>query len=225
MHCGIAKKEIEAYFSDKSITCSIDIYLTGSALLSSNVNYDLLIMDIALGKENGLQVAKKYTVGKRTRVILLSSHTDELPNGYKIGAFRFLTKPIQKQDLAEALDSVLKSLGQDQWLTCFDQYRREHKIFLPEIFCIEAYHRKCFIRTKDQTYECFSGIQQISQQLRSPAFFQTHRSYIVNMAHIRSIGHQILTLTNGLSVPISRPNVAAFRQKYEDYIRSNHYGY
>lgn len=225
IHCDIVKKEIKKYFSGKNIAYCIDTYLTGTSLLSSDIHYDLLIMDIALKKENGLQVARKYAEGKRTRIILLSSHTEELPNGYKIGAFRFLTKPIQKQNLEEALDSAIESLGEDRWLTCFDQYRREHSISLPEIFCIEACHRKCFISTKDTTYDCFFGIRQISDWLPSRSFFQTHRSYIVNLNYIQSLKGSTLELSNGLTVPVSRSNIAAFREKYQDYIRSDHYGY
>ena len=218
-HCRIAEEKISSYFSGKTLACSIDIYLSGSALLESDVSYDLLIMDIALGKENGMDIAKKYSSGRRTRVILLSSHREELPNGYKIGAFRFLIKPIDDGALTEAMDSALAALGQEHRLTCFDENGRECHIYLSEILYIEAGHRKCCVRTTSETYDCFSGIQKISDELGSPDFFQTHKSYIVNMNYIRSFGKQELLLYNGERVPVSRSNRECFRSEYKNYVR------
>ena len=218
-HCRIAKEKINSYFSGRALACSIDIYLSGAALLESGVSYDLLIMDIALGKENGMDIAREYASGRRTRVILLSSHREELPNGYKIGAFRFLIKPIDNEALTEAMDSALDALGQEQWLDCFDEQGNEYRIYLSEILYIEAGHRKCCIRTASDTYDCLSGIQKIFDGIHSPDFFQTHKSYIVNMNCIHSFGKQELLLMNGERIPVSRSNRDRFRNEYKNYVR------
>ena len=218
-HCKIAEEKINSYFSGKALACSIDIYSSGAALLESGVSYDLLIMDIALGKENGMDIARKYTSGRRTRVILLSSHREELPNGYKIGAFRFLIKPIDDEVLTEALDSALEALDRDRWLTCLDDNGRECRVYLPEILYIEAGHRKCCVRTVTGTYDCLSGIQKISSELHSPDFFQTHKSYIVNMNYIHAFGKQELLLVGEERIPVSRYNRERFRDAYKNYVK------
>ena len=217
--CEIAREKIQAYFSDKTVQHSITSYLSGAELLASEVSYDLLIMDIALGEENGMDIAKRYCSGRRTRVLLLSSHKEELPNGYKIGAFRFLIKPIDDAALTEAMDSVLAALGAEQRLPCFDDAGREHHIYLSEILYIEAGHRKCCVRTSAESYDCPFRIQQIAESLQSPAFFQCHKSYIVNMRYIGSFQKQMLFLTNGERIPVSRSNQNRFRDRYKDYVR------
>ena len=140
--CSIAKDKIPSYFSGQSVTIAIESFFSGSALLRCDVCYDLLIMDIALGDENGLDVAKKYCSGKHTRVILLSSHNEELPNGYKIGAFRFLLKPIDDISLQEALDSAVNTLEQEQAIEVFDEKDRSRFLRLSEIYYIQGAHKK-----------------------------------------------------------------------------------
>lgn len=223
-HCDIAKEKITDCLSPRKISFSIDTFFSGSDLLSSGTVYDLLFMDIALGNEDGMDVAKTYSQGKRTRIILLTSHKEEMPNGYKIGAFRFLTKPIDEEALKEALDSAIELVGREQWLPCYDTDKREYHIYSSEIFYIEAFHRKCVVCTKDSSYNCFLGIRQIADLLCSPDFFQTHRSYIVNLRHIRCFGQQELELMNRARIPVSRPNVTDCFRKYQTYIRSDHYG-
>ena len=222
-HCSIAKEKITSYFSGKSVTISIDTYFSGSELLRCDVCYDLLIMDIALRDENGMDVAKKYCSGKRTRVILLSSHNEELPNGYKIGAFRFLLKPIDDISLQEALDSAVNALEQEQVIEVFDEKGCSRFLRLSEIYYIQGAHKKSNVFTEMETFTSPVGIQQISAELHSLSFFMPHKSYLINLRYVQSIGDKELVLTSKERIPISRLQRKNFLERYHAYMRSTRY--
>ena len=222
IHCEIAKDKLISYFEKVQMRVSIDLYTTGRDLLQSNKYYDLLIMDIALKNENGMDIAKQYVYGKHTRVILLSSHQEEMANGYKIKAFRFLVKPINDSLLQEALDSALTELAQEEKLLVFNE-KKEYAVFLSDILYVEAAHKKSYVRTIDQLYTCPQGIQQIAATLKSPAFFMPFKSYIVNMQYIRSFHAAEILLCNGERIPLSRLKREDFKKKYQNYIRSKLY--
>ena len=63
------------------------IYLLGEALLSSGENYDIVLLDIELKNENGLEIAALLRKRSRAKIIFITSHIEEIPNGYKVRAF------------------------------------------------------------------------------------------------------------------------------------------
>lgn len=78
-------------------------------LLAADMSFDLIFMDHQMTDKNGLDtvsVLRKRNVD--TTVIFVSSYKDVVFDSMKVNAFRFLVKPFEKEDLYEALDSVIK---------------------------------------------------------------------------------------------------------------------
>ena len=88
-------EEVHRLVSEQLLKRDIDIrihtYTSGQALFDAGMVFDILFLDIELGQESGLEVARDYPYKQETRIIFLTSHVEEMPNGYKVRAFRFLT--------------------------------------------------------------------------------------------------------------------------------------
>lgn len=82
--------------------------------------------------------------------------------------------------------------------------------------------RSCGVRTSDGFHRCSMNIEAMKKELSLPNFYETHRSYIVNMDHIdiRSVNGNSITMYNGEIVKISRLKEKSFRDAYFEYIRS-----
>lgn len=104
------------------------------ALLTS-YSVDLLILDIKMPKMSGIEVAnfvKKYT--PQTHMIILSGYDDfkYVQSALRAGSKEYLLKPVQQEDLLEAIRSCIHSieLHSDihQRLQLFEQYEWAHQL-------------------------------------------------------------------------------------------------
>ena len=71
-----------------------------------------------------------------------------MPNGFKVRAFRFLTKPINQGDFEEAIQSALTDIERDKRFLVIDE-QGERIVRATEILYVEAQVRGCGIRTMD----------------------------------------------------------------------------
>ena len=69
--------------------------------------------------------------------------------------------------------------------------------------------------------EVRARLRDFAAQLPQQLFCQCHRSYIVNLDHIRRYTRDSLTLSNRDTVPISQTFAAAFKKKYDWYYMGN----
>ena len=81
--------------------------------IASDVNPELILMDIVMPGMNGFQATRQIWRGAETRhipVIIVSSKSQETDKvwGKRQGAKGYLTKPVDTQDLVEAMNDLLK---------------------------------------------------------------------------------------------------------------------
>ena len=222
--CDEVYQRITAYFSRFNIDLKIYIFQTGQALLHSDVVFDMLFLDIELERENGLEIAALYPYKKETRIIFLTSHIEEMPNGYKVRAFRFLTKPIDTKHFEEALTSAVQDIERDKRFAVVDELG-EHIIRASEIYYLESQQRSTGVRTKDRFSRCGLSIEEMKQELDQMQFYCPHKSYIVNMDYIQTFDKDVVIMKNGEKVKVSRLKMKDFKERFYDYLRSRANGY
>lgn len=86
--CLMTEKLLMKYVKNTSREMSCHIYLSGKALLSAEESYDIVLLDIELKNENGLEIAALLRKRSRAKIIFITSHIEEMPYGYKVKAFR-----------------------------------------------------------------------------------------------------------------------------------------
>lgn len=217
--CEKIYKMVSEFLLKRDIDIRIHIFTTGRALLETGIVFDILLLDIELGKENGLDIAMKYPTKKETRIIFITSHIEEMQNGYKTRAFRFLTKPIKQDELEDALMDGIKDIEKDIRLIISDE-EGVHVVRASEIIYFESHQRSTGIRTLKHYGRISKYFEEMVQELSLSQFYRTHKSFVVNMDFIRSIDKQKVILKNGEMVKISRLKQKHFKESFQDYIRS-----
>lgn len=71
--------------------------------------YDVILLDINLGHENGLDLLDKMESGCAERVILLSGNAEQewVLRGFEKGVFGFIPKSIEPEEVVSALSAML----------------------------------------------------------------------------------------------------------------------
>ena len=77
-----------------------------------------------------------------------------------------------------------------------------------------------FTLSENREIEVAGKLTDFEEYLLSHGFCRCHKSYIVNMEHIDSIGDNVFVLTDGKTVKISRAYMQSAKKAYFDYVFS-----
>lgn len=200
----------------------IDTYFTGDELLLTDARYDIVFLDIEMPGRDGMCIAKELRAKKYSgHIIFLTSHTEFMPEAFKVKAFRFLDKPIKVEDLEETLVESEKEIYQDKKLIIAD-YGVERLINVSDILYIEVQKNKTLIHTIYEVLETNYTLKYWVRELGTKDFFQVHKSYIVSLRNIKEFNVDCVRLRGTeVSVPVSRRNVSSVKKAFFDYVRAN----
>ena len=94
---------------NRTICVKADLYETGEALLASQVEYDILFLDICLNNSkeglrmDGMETARKLRAYSKGLIIFITAVREYVFEAYDVEAFHYLTKPIDEEKLCEVL--------------------------------------------------------------------------------------------------------------------------
>lgn len=101
----------------KEMGFSVDIADNGidGAFLATEVDYDVIVLDVMLPGQNGYEVLKQLRQIKQTPVLMLSARgsVDERVKGLRHGADDYLTKPFSLIELVARIQVLLRRRPSD----------------------------------------------------------------------------------------------------------------
>lgn len=102
-------EQLNKYSIEKGLDFLYYEYKDGVDLLASKIDFDIIFMDFQMKDKNGIDtVSALRQRNNNTHVIFASSYKDVVFDSLKVKTFRFLIKPIEKEKLYEALNSLIR---------------------------------------------------------------------------------------------------------------------
>ena len=95
---------------------------------------------------------------------------------------------------------------------------RNIKINKDNIMYVESHRRKKEIHMTDGVIEIYSTMDELKYRL-GDGFYQCHRGYIVNMAHVRKYSCDSITISSGELVYMSKEKYNGFKNSYTLYLK------
>ena len=85
------------------------------AEIERGVRYDVLLLDVLMPGQNGMQTAAEIrTYDSNVKIIFLTSSAEFAVESYAVNAYFYQLKPIWKDSLFRVLDNVLATCMQEQ---------------------------------------------------------------------------------------------------------------
>ena len=165
-------------------------------------------------KEDGIVWLKKIKKAfPNVIVIILTAYENRYKEGFEARAFRFMTKPIVEQELFGYLQVSMEEL---EFTESISLTRRgmEHNILVRDICYLSAQSGGSEVWTRKDVFYCDESLLHWEKNLPKTIFFRCHSKYLVNLAHVVSFENQILTLSDGEKIPVSRRKWTAFQLAY-----------
>ena len=197
---------------------------------------DVVFLDIHMPRHDGFSIAEEISRYDDPPLIIFATAYDQYAvQAFDKGSLDYVLKPFSKKRIHKAILRAQKTLlNRNQIIrrndlnklveiiegtrNIFSRLPAEKKghVFLLDpvdiMFC-KAEEKKVLIYTQNDQFVCQSGysLEELGKRFKFHSFFRTHRSYLVNLEHVRKIipwfkGRYLLVMADGdnTEVPVSR---------------------
>lgn len=194
---------------------------------------EILFLDIEMPRMNGFELLSKLRI-VNFQVIFVTAYSEYAIEAFKKSAVDYILKPIDNDDLKEAVNKALKniSLERDQDSNAnlvellSENIFKKNKVIVPtakgvsfipeeEVMHLEGYEGYTRIHLIDSTMIMSSYNLGKFEKLLSSKFFKCHKSHIVNLERVRHFENEgYIVLDTDYRVPISKTNRKAFLELF-----------
>ena len=189
---------------------------------SEEKTIDLILLDIQMGRENGVELAKKIRkTDEELQIVFITAINAYIAEGYEVEALNYLLKPIEKEKLFRCLDKASLKEKSEHSKILLETKQGMIRISVKDIWYLEAFGHQCMIHTKSDVHEVKESIGKIeaTMETEEASFIKCHRSYFINLKHVSKIEKDSVVMDDGRSLPISRNSYKKVAQAFIDFYR------
>lgn len=184
----------------------IDTFTSAEAFFfhyAEHKDYDILLLDIEMGKMNGVELAKTVRSGnKEVQIVFITGYLDYIADGYEVEALHYLMKPVGLEKLSEVLDRAAKKLKRNEKALLLEIQDEVARVPLYEIRYLEVQKNYVTIHAGED-YRVKKSLGSLEKEL-DDGFFRIGRSFLVNLRFVRRISKTEVTLKDKTVLPLSR---------------------
>ena len=217
------KEYLQLYF--ESITAPFPefcFFNSGEDLLKYTDEIDIAFLDVEMPGLNGIQLGEELKRRYPNIIIfIVTSYPDYLDDAMRFQVFRYLSKPIDKNRLFRNMKDALFKYSTLSRKIQIETKNQVTMVYTRDIVLVEAKERKVFVHTKDKIYESIQKMDFWIEKLPSNSFFQSHRSYIVNLRFVSHFDNTLIHLcSDRFTAYLTRRKYVSFKNAYIMYLES-----
>jgi len=195
--------------------------------------YDLVLLDIHMPGQDGLALAHALqALPQPPAVVFVTAHADHAVSAFELDAVDYLTKPVRRERLQQALVKAQRSSrtiapsatqGAPEGETLLIQDRgRTERLPLAEVLYFKAEQKYVTVRTTTRSYIMDGSLSEIETKF-APRFMRIHRNALVARRAMRALekhydpeegeGWAVRLQGSTELLAVSRRQVAAVREE------------
>lgn len=211
--------------TNQCIPSSVRLFAAGEELLASDLDFDVILLDICMEdtKENdrldGMETAKRIRKNSDAIIIFITAYKEYVYEAYDVEAFHYLLKPIDEEKFAEVIKKAAAKVSDQHAevplvIKVNGSYR---KIPIRDIFYVENDARKVILHTKRGDFSYYEKMEILEQKLGED-FFRSHRGFLVHLAEVAGYDRSSIELKNGDTVFLAKQKYSDFVTAYMNYL-------
>lgn len=199
---------LEARRFRRGVDFSVVSFSTAEALLSSlqrqRAVFHLLLLDIRLVQENGVELASRLReCGADCSIIYITSYTEYALDSFATRPLDYLIKPVDEKKLAKAVDWDLRRNYRPEQIT-LPVKGGFRKAAVQDILYGEAVNHKSAVYLPGEAVPVNLSFRDLLSRLPADTFCRCHNSFVVNLEHVHKRTARGLLLDTGAELPVSR---------------------
>lgn len=219
------QKYVGEFFSDiGGMKPEFAAYSSGDSLLENETTADIAFFDVEMQGRSGIKAgAILKERNPRVIIFIITSYPDYLDEALRENAFRFLSKPVDKNRLFRNLKDALYKYNMETKEIPVDIDDGIEIIHADELVCVEAVQRKTFLYTIHSVIQTSQGVEFWKSMLDLPCLYSSHRGIIINMRYVSKVSKDLISLKYGgksKEVYLARRRFREFKDTYLLYLES-----
>lgn len=173
-----------------NVAVEIDVFYDGSTLvdyIEKGAKYDLIYLDIEMQHKNGVEAARRIRkIDMNVLIIYVTSHESFAKEVFEVSAYRFITKPIDKNIFEKYFLSAIETIRIVPAYYRYQYNKIRYKLLIEDIIYFRSDKRITYIVTKNGEEKCYEKLNDIEKKLNdfNVIFFRTHQSFLVNPKYV-----------------------------------------
>ncbi len=212
----------EQYFEDNRQDCEFVEFASGEEILAYNKGkIHLLLLDVELGGVDGLEVLKYVEDADWVwRVVFVTNHEEVVWDSFGIKTLGFGRKPITYGQITRWIDITLQENKEN---VVFRFITTQGTIYknVEDIFYMKAEGNYTYLYTRNGECLINDKLKIWEDRMRQTSMKRIHRSYLINLAHVRKWETNKVILESGESFFIGRQYAKKAKEEYYNYVRKH----
>lgn len=180
--------------------------------------YDVAFLDIDMPQMSGIDLARKiHEQWPNTVIIFITNYVQYAPDGYEVGAFRYLMKNQITEKLIDYLDLAIKERTKRLRVITIQINGERINVPVSNILYMESSARIItmhLIENVRPMYQFYGNMSDLAQKFEILGFLRVHKSYLVNMKYIEIFQCKQLEIKGGILIPSSERKYSELKQRY-----------
>lgn len=190
----------------KGVSVHVEQFSSAEAFLfryAEEKSFDILLLDIEMGKMDGVTMAKRVRKENETvQIVFITGYSDYIAEGYEVEALHYLMKPVSQEKLFSVLDRALEKLKQNERCLNLELYGEMVRIAFYEIRYLDVHQNYVTIHAK-KDYTVKRPLGEFEKELDN-RFFRVGRAMILNLKYIQRVTKAEVFLSEGTVLPLPR---------------------
>ena len=218
------KKMAEAFFRKKNTDISVVEYSSGEELLKSNEGIDILFLDIGMRGMDGIETARRLRAhGYNGFLVFITVLKEMVFRSFEVQPFDYLVKPVQEEHFEKTMERLFRSMQEMRTTEKANLLVRKgyesNIISFQDIICCEIIDRKVYLYlASGEVIDYYDRIDNLEKKLDG-RFFRCHRSYLINLNHLKSYRNNTAYMADGKEIPVSRLRSREFSNVILQYMK------
>lgn len=206
----------------------VDVYLGAGDIMSElkNNHYDVYFLDIELGADNGVELAKYIKKTDINSIIVFTtSHTDYMAEAFDVHAFNYIVKPVTQQKVDKIVTQLEEVINARNDKLTFRYNRELINAYYDDIVYMESSKRIINLVTTNMEYQFYAKINDVYDELPELIFGKTRSGCIVNYRYVSRVDKNNVWCKRGVDgteirLDLGRGRYNDFMTDYTEYITS-----
>ena len=199
---------VSDFFRKKNREISLRMFSSGEELLNYNGQIDILFLDIQMKDMDGMETARRLRADQfRGFLVFITVLKEMVFQSFEVQAYDYLVKPMDKKQFEKTMERLYASMqhknaSEDSLLV---QRGYEGRIIREDeiVFC-EIIDRKIYLNlASGEVVDYYERIEKLETKLDN-RFYRCHRSYLINLKHLKGYKNGTAYMDNGKEIPVSR---------------------
>ena len=213
---------ISDFFRKKNQEISLHMFSSGEELLSYNGHINILFLDIQMKGMDGMETARKLRADQFQGFLVFITVLKEMVfQSFEVQAYDYLVKPVDKKQFEKTMERLYASMQNASEDSLLVQKGYEGRIIPKDeiVFC-EIIDRKIYLNlASGEVVDYYERIEKLETKLDN-RFYRCHRSYLINLKHLKGYKNGTAYMDNGKEIPVSRLRSKEFSSVVLQYMKN-----